>query len=252
MKSIMLIIGITAVLVVLNANTAGAVLSLGSSTGQKSANAYPGGTVQFRILLFNIHEPSDIGVELSAEAPGKWNTEISPQSFDLEYFPAGACLNREGYECLSTGEGDVMARPFMISVEVPDSAKTGSYDVILISTVRGDGHFSMEQSRSFHFTVNVKEKAASRYSESSKSSKLSNAAAAGNESQVQHTAAYGNETNMQGPDYGNPVNTGGSANTFSPAEGLTGGLFASPVETAIISFVVLLILLVSWKIYRMD
>lgn len=60
--------------------------SLGSAQDRKYAEVYPGEIVQFKIFLFNIHDNSNLSVNLVAkEVPAGWSVDINPSSFQLEY-----------------------------------------------------------------------------------------------------------------------------------------------------------------------
>jgi len=131
-------------------------LSLGSTQLRRTAEVLDGNSARFKLLLFNAHDEQNLHITTGYEAPEGWSVSIDPSAFALPYREIGDRIYEEGYEFLSTGLGDVKARPVIIDVGVPPGETTGSYDVkITVNARRGSSGVAMTQSRSYGFTVDV-------------------------------------------------------------------------------------------------
>ena len=118
---------------------AGAATSLGSVTGARSMHALPGDTVDFDMLLFNIHDNRTLEVVIELEGPDGWDLQSSPANFNLDFHQPGKCYTKPGYECLNTGLGGIMARPVRITADVPYNADDGEYTIVASSSAFGSG-----------------------------------------------------------------------------------------------------------------
>ena len=131
-------------------------LSLGSTQVRRTAEVLDGNSARFKLLLFNAHDEQELYITTGYEVPEGWSVSIDPSAFALPYREIGDRIYEEGYEFLSTGLGDVKAKPVIIDVGVPPGETTGSYDVkITVNARRGSSGVAMTQSRSYGFIVDV-------------------------------------------------------------------------------------------------
>ena len=138
-------------------NFAGAAVSMGSAVDRKYEMVFPGESATFKILFFNIHDESGLRLELESEQPSNWDVNIFPRDLDLPYSEPGDMESQEGYEFLGTGDGIVKAKPVLVRVDVPGSAKSGNYRVKVSASVeKAGGVLSMSQTRAFYFDLGVK------------------------------------------------------------------------------------------------
>jgi hypothetical protein len=134
-------------------------ISLGTVQVDKVKEAYPGESVTLKALFFNIHGESSIEVGLDAEYPPGWGIDIpidvSIPKTDIIELPEP----ETGFEFINTQEGYIKAKPVTIRVSVPESTQSGSYDIKVSARTLGGGDatLSVSQSRSFRFTVIIKE-----------------------------------------------------------------------------------------------
>ncbi len=134
-----------------------AALSLGSVQIDRTASAFPGEDVYFKVLLFNVHGDKDIRVMFYSEHPQGWVVNV-PESVEVK-----RSVSRwnnaasDGYELISGRDGYIQAKPVTIRVGVPYSAASGRYNVTVYARIsgKGNGTLSVSQIRSFHFNVVV-------------------------------------------------------------------------------------------------
>lgn len=223
--------------------TAYASLSLGSVTGARTANAFPGDTVSFDMLLFNIHENSTLVVNIDIEGPDGWVVRTNPASFTLDYHPVSKCITKEYYECLSTGQGGVMARPIKIIVDIPNGISSGKFPIIVTSHVGTDGSsVNMQQSRAYQFSVFINENADNPHFPTSlpDDEKITVNEIPKQDSQI--------------PD-NSPVQVHEAIENESDAANIgnndvTGMAISSAISVGIYIVLIALIVVVSWRLYR--
>lgn len=216
-----------------------AAISLGSATSSREAVAQPGDRVEFGMLLFNMHENLTLRASVRVEGPDSWNAYANPGSFDLKFSQPGSCRQMDGYECLSTGLGDVMARKVAVVAQVPKSAKPGEYIVKAETRIGGDGgQISMQQSRTFYFSVLVREAVARSQAPSSDST---GGVGSGSASPGTEDMPAGN---------GSANNTQQEPNAMN--EGITGLLTWNIAGIGILLLSMIAALALSWRIYRRD
>ncbi|MBN2042308.1 MAG: hypothetical protein JW754_00715 [Candidatus Aenigmarchaeota archaeon] len=151
---------VISMVMILMITSAEAVISMGSVTGKNHALAEPGETVEFKILLFNIHEDSGMIVNLNVDDyPEGWTVWTEPEDMELPYtLPSKHVEQEPGYEYLSvpnTGEM-IKVKPVVLKAEVPDDAGPGEYRInVVASAGKYGGTLSMTQSRDFSFTVEI-------------------------------------------------------------------------------------------------
>jgi len=259
------------IMFLLMTQTARSATSLGSVTDAKTADASAGGTVTFRVLMFNAHENSTLSVVSDAEGPEEWDVFVQPESFDLLFSPPGYHTAEEGYECLGTGEGDVMARVVSVSAGIPAYAEPGRYDIRLTSRAgKAGGSMNMRQSRTFRFTVIVRDGTEMPPNNSPNNSPknspdIADDAASSGASESGDTSAGdddsdnmavpGTETENVNESAGSnaaPLDGGSAIKGADKPSGATGMLVAGMAGYGIIALVILLMLFVSWKIYKHD
>jgi hypothetical protein len=234
-------------------HTAAAAISLGSVTGARELASVPGDTISFDLLLFNTHVDSTLGVVIEVEGPGGWETHTSPEGFDLRFSPPGRCVQMEGYECLSTGQGGIMAKPARVVVEVPDSAQDMGYPIKATIYINGEGgDMSMQQSRTYDFVVKV-------------DSDLANKGVNGDGAPVTNPSA--NQQNDKDTDTENQssANVQGSEDpgtglsglapqppgeTPAGPDALTGMILADTVGIGVFVVILVFTILFSWRIYK--
>ena len=131
-------------------------ISLGSVQVTKTAKASVGESVDFKFLVFNAHETGDLYITTDYEAPNNWIVSVNPSGFTLPFRAVGDRTKENGFEFLSTGLGDVKAKPVMVNVVVPGGAEPDSYEVkVILDAKRGSSGVTMSQSRSYRFIVTV-------------------------------------------------------------------------------------------------
>jgi len=230
-------------------HSAMASVSLGSVTGARSIKAWPGDVIRFETFLFNIHENSMLAISMDVEGPEGWAVSADPEAFELDFYPAGRCITKEGYVCLSTGLGGVMARPARFTVEVPSWAEKGKY------TTKAWSHASIkgtdtrtQQSRVYDFVVDVVdgslepkkgEDNAPKYNLISKP-KIKKDVEPKSEGQLE----------SESKPVGDAIDSSPKRLIENYKEGVTGMAASGIIGTMILASIVVIILLASWRIYR--
>jgi len=228
------------------AGTSMAAISLGSVTGARTIGAFPGDTVSFELIFFNIHDENGLTIDMEAKGPEGWNVFTDEERFELDFHDTGACFEKNDYECLNTGQGRVMARPIRINVEVPWSVYDGEYIIRVSTTVSGgDGAMSMHQTRNYQFVVvvgdgfdeNENRIVEKEYQEPDDETE--------NRILADGTDGYDSDYRNETEPENQPTQTG-------VVDSLTGLFIADAIGSGLIALIIVLILLVSWRVYKRD
>jgi hypothetical protein len=259
MKPAFLIMIATCFLVVFSLHGVLAAISLGSVTGARKAEAFPGDTIVFEVFLFNIHQPSDLEVDMSMQGPEGWNIYPESDRIGVKYYPPGGCVSENDYVCLNTGLGYVMARSVSLTVNVPWSVETGVYQVRAISLVRGNSSdMAIQQSRHYDFQVKVSD--GNGQWEGDDDNAI-NAGNVGNDAAVNDPEADAGSVDTDGSDAtdneqldlkepnGNESLTG-SDEIGLGSDSITGALTTETIGLMSYAIIIVLILFVSWRIYK--
>lgn len=244
------------VLVLLSLHGASASISLGSVSGTRYMEALPGETSNFELLLFNIHDNSSVQVDVVVEGPEGWAVSSSPSTFNLDFSAPGNCFSKQDYVCLNTGLGGVMARPVKVTTDIPDSATPGEY-VISASVYVGGGDIgvTMVQSRTYHFTVKVKEAEPDSSGDDNAEatdSPGSTSAGAGGDDESGSTGAQEPESGKTVPgDDENDANME-EAEPIQESDGLTGMMISEGITAGLFAFIIIIIIAASWRLYKRD
>jgi hypothetical protein len=232
---------------------AGAKLSIGSATGVKAAQALPGETVSFKILLFNAHEDPAMHVRMESEQPRGWIVDIEPDEFDLPISKPGDTAPEAGYEIVGTAEGDVKARPVTATIKVPGYSAQGNYEIkVLASAGKQGGVLSMSLVRSFYFGVEVSGAGPGQAPQSQQRENSGKAGFGQNQSNSSGQAT-GNETHAE---RGTTAHEGANATNATLPESqppLTGMLpGAGPYACILLAVFTIAIISACWFYYRRE
>jgi len=227
------------------AGTSMAAISLGSVTGARTTGAFPGDTVSFEVILFNMHDENGLIIDMEAQGPEGWNVFTDEERFELDFHEVGFCFEKNDYECLNTGQGRVMARPIRISVEVPWSVYDGEYVIRASSTVSGgDGAMSMHQTRNYQFLVVVGD-GLNENEVFEKTDKEPDETETENRILADATSDYDSDYQNETEPENQPTQTG-------VVDSLTGLFVADAIGSGLVALIIALILLVSWRVYKRD
>ena len=230
-------------------NLAWAAVSLGSVQGRNCAEIAKGGETQFRFFVFNAHGEGMLHLNLDAEYPFGLGVEIWPKSLSLPYIPLGEVQQAEGYEILSTNQGNIMVRPVVVKVFSTNDTAPGEYEIrVTASTRSSGGMMGVSQVRAFRFRVRVLEEGGEEKEDMIEEDMLAKEKPAGEEgsgSEERGTEKRRGEDNENKKPGGGNILTKHIEDARDAINTVTGSVARSVINNPVIAPVVLLVVIIA-------